>query len=93
MLRRITLVCPEPLAAPICRHLVELGAPEFTTSACGYLGNGHAAARDEAPRVRIEILAEPAAAAKVIDYLRREVLVESARVTACMESVERVTPE
>jgi MFS superfamily sulfate permease-like transporter len=91
-LRRITVVAPAELADEVQAGLIARGATGFTAFAAK--GAGRTALRDNGgPRdmVRIEVVVSNEVADAIADYLRED-LMPCHRVTACVETVDVLSP-
>ncbi|MFQ5754271.1 MAG: SulP family inorganic anion transporter, partial [bacterium] len=93
MIRRITIIADSILQPQLEREFIDLGTTDFTTMKCGGIsGKDEVATAAMNPRVRIEILAQPAKAERLVSYLREKILPAYA-VIACMENVEAIVPD
>ena len=89
-IRRVTVVADVVLERMLLEEFTKLGAKGYTCMDCHGKGR-HGVVEGVDPftaaLVRIELLVQPDAAQKIIDYLRREVFANYA-CTACVETVE-----
>ncbi len=92
-LRRVTVVAPAELGDMLQSELVARGATGFTTFAAK--GAGRTALRENGPPqdvIRIEVVVANEVADAIADYLRLDVMPHH-RVTACVETVDVLSPE
>ena len=94
-IKRVTIVAGEDLEPRLAERCMALGASGYTSIPCH--GAGRRTWHDSVvttvnQQVRIEVVAPPEVAEQILEYIRREVADEHA-VTACIETVEVLTPE
>ena len=89
-IRRVTVVADVVLERMLLEEFTKLGAKGYTCMDCHGKGRHRVVEGVDpftAALVRIEMLVQPDAAQKIIDYLRREMFTNYA-CTACVETVE-----
>ena len=91
-LRRVTVVAPADLTDELQNELVARGATGFTTFAAK--GAGRTALREHTTQdvIRIEVVVANEVADAIVDYLRQDVMPQQ-RVTACVETVDVLSPD
>jgi len=87
-IRRVTVVADVLLESTLLENFEKLGAKGYTCTDCR--GKGRHATADQgftAAFVRIEMLVQPDAADKIVEYLHREIFKKYA-CTVCSETVD-----
>ncbi len=92
-LSRITIFADIALQNQLELEFINIGIADFVTMKCGGLGikDKENPSEKMTARVRTEVLAMPAKAELILDYLRKQILPRHA-VTACIENVKAVLP-
>jgi hypothetical protein len=93
-IRRITVYSASGLESTLIKQFLAMGAKGYTIVECRGLGE-HATIDDplaRATHVRIELLVQPAAADKIVEYLSK-LHAQHKPVAACVESVQVTDPE
>jgi MFS superfamily sulfate permease-like transporter len=93
-MRRLVVIADNALQRSLVRQFAERGATGFTAIACQGAGRRSLDSGDidGRPQVRLEVIATPEVAEKIVSYLRSDVLPRH-RVTISIETVEVLRPE
>lgn len=89
-LRRLTVTADADIEAWLEENFVQRGATGYTSISCRGAGRRElAGSSGPTPKVRIEVVITPATSARIVQFLRDEVI-DVHHVTACIESVDVV---